>query len=284
MLPEYLNYRLTGIVKKEYTNASTTGMVSLASKTFDSMIIESLSLPNRLFTTLSYPGEIVGELSPEIAHAVGGHTTVKLCASHDTASAFESVDFDKDSMLLSSGTWSLLGLKSESGNVSNPSMNANFTNEGGVGYIRFLKNIMGLWIIGQLRKEYGLDYAETERLARLSDYKTSFDVNDSLFTAPTKMSTAIIKWFTEHKIAAPNETKDIISSAYHSIAASYKVAVDEIEAITHNTYERLYIIGGGANDNYLNALTTRYTKKNVIAMPIEATAIGNLKVQITTEV
>lgn len=283
MLPEYLNYRLTGVMKKEYTNASTTGLITHGAKVFDMDIIDALALPRYLFGELLHPGEIVGTLLPEIEKIVNGNTMVKLCASHDTASAFESVDSDDVSLILSSGTWSLLGLKSESAIIRDKSMTANFTNEGGVGYIRFLKNIAGLWIIGQLRKEYGLDYSETEKLARMSDYKQIFDVNDSAFTAPLKMSEEISKWFEGRGITVPTSKQDIMNTAYHSIADSYRQAVDEIEDITGKTYEKLYIIGGGAYDNYLNALTTRYTKKEVIAMPMEATAIGNLKVQMRTE-
>lgn len=283
MLPEYLNFRLTGTMKKEYTNATTSGLVNAASKAFDAQIIQALALPAHLFTELSQPGDAVGELLPDVVAKVGGNTKVVLCASHDTASAFESLDFERGALILSSGTWSLLGLKCEEANRSEASRQANFTNEGGVGCIRFLKNIAGLWVIGQLRKEFGLDYAQAEKAAKASGFASVFDINDPAFTAPASMSAAIQSWFLREGLAAPERQGDLLNAAYHSLAESYRQAICEIEAITAKTYDKIYIIGGGAKDCYLNALTTRRTKKEIAAMPMEATAIGNLRVQMRTE-
>lgn len=178
---------------------------------------------------------------------------------------------------------SLLGMKTDKADISDASRRANFTNEGGVGYIRLLKNIAGLWVVGQLRKEYGIDFAQAQQLAKSSDYTMCFDINDSMFTAPTRMSEAVIEWFEKREMDVPETRNDILNAAYHSIAASYRQGVCEVEAITKRTFHKLYIIGGGAHDNYLNALTTRYTKKEVIALPIEATAIGNIKIQLGVE-
>lgn len=283
MLPEYLSFKLTGIKKKEYTNATTTGLINVKTAEFDKGIIEKSGLPPRLFTGLYKPGELVGQLKSEIAAEVGGNLKVKLCASHDTASAFESVDTPDDSVILSSGTWSLLGIKSKIPLNSAEALKANFTNEGGNGYIRFIKNITGLWIIGQLKKELKMGFDEMSDLARQSDFRSAFDINSDDFTAPPSMAAAICGWFLLRGISPPKTNADIISSAYHSLAQSYKIAVEGLESVLDKKFDKIYIIGGGAKDGFLNELTALYTKKEVVPMPIEATSIGNLKIQINEE-
>lgn len=280
MLPEYINYRLTGVIKKEYTNATTTGLVNVETQEFDKEIIATLSLPEKLFPSLSKPGEVVGHLLPEIVAEVGGQSTVMLCGSHDTASAFEAMDMEKDSILISSGTWSLIGAKICKANTSMMSKNANFTNEGGIGYIRYLKNVMGLWFNVRLHQEFELEYAEMQSLAKLSKYNKVFDVNDPVFTAPECMSAAIKKWYLDKGITPPETQADIINSVYISLAAEYKKSIAEIEMLTGIKYNTIYIVGGGAKNEIINSYTAELTGKNIIPMPIEATAIGNLKIQM----
>ncbi len=280
MLPEYFNYKLTGIVKKEYTNATTTGITNIKSKQFDEDIINALKLPKNLFLPLGKAGDIVGGLSQDIAVEVGGQTLVKLCASHDTASAFEAVDMEEDSILISSGTWSLIGAKLKDAKITKASKRANFTNEGGVGYIRFLKNITGLWFNIKLSQEFNLNYPKMQSLAKTSQYYKIFDVNDPAFNAPESMSKAIKHWFVCRGIAPPKTQADYINSVYLSLAAGYKKAIEEIEALAATKYNTIYIVGGGALVENINAYTAELTGKNVIALPIEATAIGNLKAQM----
>ncbi len=280
MMPEYFSYKLTGVMKKEYTEATTMGMINAETGEFDKEIVEKLGYPKKLFGALSRPGTEVGGLLPDVAKEVGGQIKVVFCASHDTASAFEAVETSDTCAVLSSGTWSLLGAKLPSPVTSKKAYERNFTNEGGVGYIRFLKNIMGLWIIGELRKEFGTDYAEMVEEAKKSDFEELFDVNDRTFLAPKKMSEAIIDYYARQARPTPKGRADLFNAVYRSLAASYKEAITELEEATGKRFDEICIVGGGAKNGYLNDLTARFTGKKVTALPIEATAIGNITVQI----
>jgi rhamnulokinase len=283
MLPEYFAYKLTGVYMPEYTNATTTGLINVHTGQYDMDIIRRLGLPERFFGHVYPPGTHVGTLTDQITTRVRGRSNVCLCASHDTASAYESVDTDEHSPFLSSGTWSLLGIKLKKPLITPAGMKANFTNEGGVGYIRFLKNITGLWILRRLQDEYRFTYDTMEWLAAGNNYEGTFDVNDPAFNAPPVMSQAIIAKLAELGEPAPSSPADVINSAYLSLAQSYKRAIDELQSITGEEYTKLYIVGGGARDRYLNTLTARATGKEIIAIPVEATAVGNLRVQMRAE-
>lgn len=280
MIPEYLAYLLTGKAVKEYTNATSTGLVNAQTKEFDKELIDALDLPEKLFTPLNMPGTIVGQLSNDVAKEVGGQVTVKLCPTHDTASAFYAVDNEEDSVLISSGTWALVGAKIDSANTSRNAMNANFTNEGGVNNIRFLKNITGMWINVCLKNEFGKSFDEMTALANLSTFDGVFDVNDKLFSLPDCMSKKIVDWFVSRNEEIPSTEGDIYRCAYRSMAFGYKKAVDELEQCLGRVFNKIYIVGGGANNKSVNAFTAEFTHKTVVALPIEATAIGNLKSQI----
>lgn len=277
MIPEYFSYLLTGVKKKEYTDASTTGLVNAELKEFDVEIIDKLGLPRHLFPKLSQPGTVVGELKEEIAKEVGGQITVKLCPSHDTASAFEAVNCPKDAIIVSSGTWSLIGTKSEVPNTSVKSFESNFTNEGGVGYIRYLKNIMGMWIVNQSLKGKSYSFKELEAMVRASDYKEVFNVNDPSLNAPENMEVAI-KALLKHN--PPKDDAELFASIYRSLAYSYQVASNQLEENLNMKFNYIYIVGGGANNKVINELTEELTGKKVVALPIEATAIGNLNSQM----
>ena len=216
----------------------------------------------------------------DIAAEAGGQTNVVLCATHDTASAVEGIPMEQgDAPFLSSGTWSLLGVKLASPVTTPESCKANFTNEGGVGYIRYLKNIMGLWIIQCVQKQLGISFAEMVELAKASTYTRIFDVNDARFSAPQDMSAEIRAALAETG-APPATDADLINCIYHSLAYCYGEAYREMEAVTGQHWDKLYIAGGGAKNATLNELTAHYTGKQVVALPIEATAIGNLKIQM----
>ncbi|MGN0114748.1 MAG: FGGY-family carbohydrate kinase, partial [Acutalibacteraceae bacterium] len=180
-----------------------------------------------------------------------------------------------DSPFLSSGTWSLLGAKIKSPITSDDSRKANFTNEGGVGYIRYLKNIMGLWIVQCLQKQMNISFGEMVELAKTSSYDKLFDVNAERFRAPTDMRAEIAD-----ELGGELTDADILNSVYRSLAYSYSVAINELESLVGKQYDKLYIAGGGAKNTYLNELTAQFTNKQVIALPIEATALGNLKSQM----
>ena len=185
MIPEYLLWKLCGVKAREYTNATSTGLVNAQTKEYDPEILKALGLPEAMFPKLTAPGTVLGSLTPNIAAEVGGQTKVALCATHDTASAVEGIPMEQgDAPFLSSGTWSLLGVKLAKPITNPESRRANFTNEGGMGYIRYLKNIMGLWIIQCVQKQLGISFAEMVELAKTSTYTRIFDVNAARFSAP----------------------------------------------------------------------------------------------------
>lgn len=277
MLPCYFIYKLTGKKVHEYTNESTGALLNAYTEKYDLEIIDKLGLPRKLFNDIYKPGYYVGNLLPEIEAKVGGNTKVLLCPTHDTASAFEAVDVKEDTVILSSGTWSLLGIKSKKPIISNESRKANYTNEGGVNYIRLLKNIMGMWIPNKVKDELSLSQEYiNENIANI-DYKETFDVNDSSLISPTNMKNAVMKLLENNP---PKNDLELFSSIYHSLALSYKNAIAELENITHTKYRKICVIGGGANNKYLNNLIHQYSNLEIIAMPIEATALGNIKIQM----
>ena len=279
-MPEYLMFKLTGIKMHEYTNASTSGMLDCFDNVYSKEIIERLGFDKKLFNKLSKPKTIIGPFREEIIKEVGGNINVILCPTHDTAAAVEGIPMNGNNPYISSGTWSLLGIKLDKAINSKKALNANYSNEYGPNYIRFQKNIMGLWIIQNLSKQFNLDFIEMIELAKTSNYTEIYDVNDNIFLANENMKDAIILWYEKNNITLPQNNADIINATYHSLAYSYKKAIKELEEITNQVYDCLYIVGGGAKNKYLNELTQKYTNKKVIALPIEATAIGNLLTQM----
>ena len=282
-IPEYLMYKLTGIKKHEYTNASTSGMMDAITNSYSKEIIKCLDFDCKLFKELSKPGTFIGYFKEEVVNEVGGNIKVVLCATHDTASAVEGIPMIKNAPYISSGTWSLLGIKVK--NVINTceSKQANYSNEYGPDYVRFQKNIMGLWIIQCLSKQMNLDFPTMVQMSLESNYMELYDVNDDCFFASNNMKEEIINWFEKNNIKAPETDADLINTTYRSLANSYKKAIHELETITGEIYNDIYIVGGGAKNNYLNELTRKFTSKNVIALPIEATANGNILSQIRGE-
>lgn len=269
MVPEYLMWRLTGVKAKEYTNATTTGLVSARTGEFDLELVERLGLPAHLFPKLSQPGTVIGEY--EGIKAV-------LCATHDTASAVEGIPMEGEQLYISSGTWSLLGVKTPGPLTDEKSMAANYSNEGGVGCNRYQKNIMGMWIVNRLRGELCPDkpFPEIVAEAEKSAFDGTVDANARAFLAPESMQAAFNAALEEK----PEGVGDYFRCAYRSLALSYRNAIRELEENTGRTYDKLYIVGGGAKNQFLNQLTEEATGKKVIALPIEATALGNLKIQM----
>ena len=277
MLPSYFIYKLTGIKTHEYTDESTGALLNAKTGKYDMELINKLGLPTHLFGNINKPGEFVGYLTKEIEKEVGGNCKVILCATHDTGSAFEAVDVDEDTVILSSGTWSLLGIKTKDPIISEISLKRNYTNEGGVNYIRFLKNVMGMWINNQLKTEVCYTQGYVDSNIYLSNYKVTFDVNDSSLIAPKSMKNALMKLL---EICPPQNDIELFSSVYRSMAVGYKEAIDELEEITNRKFNKILIVGGGAKNKFLNEQVEYYTKRHVIALPIEATAMGNLKIQM----
>ena len=269
MMPEYLLYKLCGVKAREYTNATTTGMISAQTGEFDLEIVDTLGYPRQLFPKLCQPGTVLGEYE--------GISCV-LCATHDTGSAVEGIPMEGNHPYISSGTWSLLGVKTPKPITDSGSEKANYSNEGGVGYNRYQKNIMGMWLVHELQRELCPDtpFPEIVKLAEASSFDGLVDANAPEFLSPKSMKAA----FDEALGTAPETLGDYFRCAYRSLAISYKQAIDELEANTGKKYEKLYIVGGGAKNQFLNRLTENATGKEVIALPIEATALGNLKIQL----
>ncbi len=299
MIPDYFNFRLTGIKKQEYTNSTTTALVNAFSRQWDTELIRKLGLPDKLFGSLSMPGTEVGHLLPEIQDKVGYDAKVVLPATHDTASAFLAVPAkDENAVYLSSGTWSLLGIENEKPVTTSQSRMNNFTNEGGAWYrYRYLKNIMGLWMIQSVRRELnGTAYIEgrTSRYAdgrnwsfpdliseaeRTESFASVADANDEMFLAPESMIDAVKEYCRKTDQKVPESVGEIVKCVYLSLSECYRKAIDELSELTGRKFTSINIVGGGCRDMYLNKMTAAAAGLTVYAGPVEGTAIGNLIIQ-----
>lgn len=287
MIPDYFHYRLTGVKKQEYTNATTTQLVNPRTNTWDYELIERLGYPREWFGPLSMPGTVVGELTPKLQAEVGFTCQVVLPATHDTGSAVLAVPSNAwDVLYISSGTWSLMGTERMEADCSLESMKRNFTNEGGYEYrFRYLKNIMGLWMIQSVKKELaaaGQDYSFGElcQMASQETISSLVDCNDDCFLAPESMIQAVKDFCEKEGQQVPETPAQLGAVIYNSLARCYGETVRELEQVTGKHYGQVHIVGGGANADYLNRLTARYTGRTVYAGPTEATAIGNLAAQM----
>ncbi len=285
LIPDYLNYLLTGEKKTEYTNATTTQLVSPVTKDWDRELIQTLGFPEGLFGAITLPGTRVGSLKPEIRQQVGYDVTVIQTATHDTASAVVSVPSTEDHLLyISSGTWSLMGTERPEADCGEASRKANLTNEGGYDYrFRYLKNIMGLWMIQSVRHEWGDRYSFAE-ICAMAEKENAFpsrvDANDDTFLAPESMIRAVQDFCARTGQRVPETPGQIAAVIYRSLAECYGKTIREIEALTGRNYDCIYVVGGGSHADYLNRLTAEATGKTVVCGPGEATAIGNLAVQM----
>ncbi|MCI2049234.1 MAG: rhamnulokinase [Lachnospiraceae bacterium] len=285
MLPDYFHFLLTGNRCSEYTNATTTQLVSPVTGQWDRELTGMLGFPEKIFLPLSMPGTPVGHFRKEIADDLGFDCEVVLPATHDTASAVMSVPSVSDDVLyISSGTWSLMGTETHEAVCTPAAEKANFTNEGGYERrFRFLKNIMGLWMIQSVRHELGdsLSFAQLCGMAEESrDFPSRVDVNDSCFLAPESMTGEIRAYCGRTGQKVPDRTGEIAAVIYRSLAESYADTAQQIEEITGRHYSAIHIVGGGSKADYLNRLTAEITQRTVLAGPGEATAAGNILAQM----
>ena len=306
MIPEYLNYLLTGKMVNEYTNATTTGMLNARTMQWDPDVLEALDIPAKIFGPVSMPGSSLGHFTDAVAQLVGYDCKVILPATHDTGSAFLAVPAqDDDAVYLSSGTWSLLGVENKEPITTEASRLQNFTNEGGYQKrFRYLKNIMGLWMIQSIRRELnGIDYVEgkgvgRERaehtigfgelidMAREEEQKAQgvpaprVNVNDDRFLAPESMIEEIKAACRETNQTVPETTGAVMRCVYESLTGCYADAIAELSKLTGRTYTSVNVVGGGCQDAYLNDMTARACGIPVYAGPIEGTSLGNLIVQM----
>lgn len=285
MIPEYLNYRLTGVAMNEYTNATTTQLVNAKTQDWDFELLEMLGLPTKIFGELNMPKTLVGPLSSEMAERVGFQTNVVLPATHDTGAAVMAVPTNSDdSIYLSSGTWSLMGIERLIPDCTETSRQHNFTNEGGYHHrYRYLKNIMGMWMMQNLRREFKHKYTfeELYELAHIGRYFTStVNVNDESFLAPESMIQAVQDYCDKTGQDKPETECELLYCIYKSLANCYAETVAEIQEVTGRVFDTIHVVGGGCQDKFLNHLLVETTGKEVYAGPVEATAIGNLMAQM----
>lgn len=284
LIPDYFNFLLTGVKRTEYTNATTTQLVSPVTKDWDYELIDRLGYPGKIFGAISQPGTLAGNFRKEIQEEVGFDCQVILPVTHDTGSAVAAIPTTEDDALyISSGTWSLMGTELLEADCSTESMIRNLTNEGGYNYrFRYLKNIMGLWMIQSIRKEFAEEYSYGYicEQAQKQSIPSIVDCNDDMFLAPPSMIGAVKEFCEKTGQQAPQDEWEIAAVIYNSLGKCYGDTIAQIEEMTKKQYGCIYVVGGGSNADYLNQITADYTGRTVYAGPGEATAIGNLLVQM----
>ncbi len=289
LMPDLLNFFLTGEKKTEYTIASTTQMFNSVKHEWAYDLLEKMGIPTNILTDVVYPGEIVGKIKPELAEELGiDEIPVIAVASHDTGSAVASVPVvdEKDFIYISSGTWSLMGVELDKPNVSEDALKYNFTNEGGVNKtIRFLKNIMGLWLIQESRRQWDregelLSFDELEKQANAAEpFASLIDPDYPAFQTPGNMPKRIREYCEKTGQKVPQTKGEVVRCIAQSLAFKYRQTVEGMEEVTGNKYNVVNIVGGGIKDKMICQFTANATKRKVSTGPVEATSIGNVVVQ-----
>lgn len=289
LLPDLLASWLSGSRAAERTNASTTGLLDLRTGGWDTALMEQLGLPPGLFPALVDPGTVLGVLTPAVAEEVGATGPVEVVAvgSHDTASAVVAVPMTgRDSAYISSGTWSLVGVELDGPVLTEASREANFTHEGGVdGRVRYLKNVMGLWLLSESLRTWrrqGLEPDLADLLAQaaaVSGPVPVFDPDHPTLMAPGDMPARIQALCRAAGVPLPDEPAVLVRSILESLAAAYADAVETAERLSGVAVETVHVVGGGSQNVLLCQLTADRTGRRVLAGPVEATAVGNVLVQ-----
>jgi rhamnulokinase len=286
-IPDLLNFWLTGEIVAEYTNATTTQFVDARSRTWATDLLSALDLPSRLLPPLAEPGTHVGQLGADVSTALAG-TPVVAPACHDTGSAVASVRVGGRRAFLSSGTWSLLGTEVSAPIISQRSRDLNFTNEGGVcGTTRLLKNIAGMWLLQACLRswaEFGLRFEYSELLGAASDdrhaFRSLFDPDHATFLHPPCMVTAIASYCRRTGQPEPADPPAFTRAILESLAFKYRFVLDRLEELTGGAIDEIQIVGGGSRNRLLNQFTADATGRTVFAGPVEATALGNIAMQM----
>lgn len=287
-MPDALNYLFSGVKKSEFSIASTSQMMVPGTSQWNLELIEKVGIPAKILQEIVWPGTILGSILPEVAKETGSaQVPVIAVAAHDTGSAIVSVPCQcEDFVYLSSGTWSIMGIESPQPIISEQSLKCNFTNEGGVeGTTRFLKNIMGMWLIQEVQRIWaneGTNYSwiKMVELARESQpFQFLIDPDDPMFLNPKDMTQAVRDYCYQTAQGTPRTHGETIRCIYDSLALKYRYTLEQIEDVAGKKFEVIHIIGGGANNHFLNQLTSDATGLEVVAGPTEATAIGNVMIQ-----
>ena len=288
-IPDLMAYFLTGEMKAEFTIASTSQMLDAKTQAWDDELLEKLSIPKKILPEIIPCGSISGMLSDEICEELGcKKVPVIAVASHDTGSAVVAVpNVTDDFIYISCGTWSLFGTELSKPIINEKTEKYNFTNEGGYGgKVRLLKNIMGLWLIQESRRQWireGFDvsYGDLEKEALACEpFKCFVDVDDDAFSLPGNLPKRILEFCQKTGQYVPQTRGEIMRCIYQSLAMKYRYTYERLEDITGKKYDAIHMIGGGTKDNLLCQMTADFCKINVIAGPIEATATGNVAVQM----
>ncbi len=285
-IPDALIYMLTGKAVCEYTVASTSQMLNPATGDLDLGILEALGIPREKFGVMTQPGAVVGELSAQVQEATGlGAVPVVAVAGHDTGSAVAAVPAeDSEYAYLSCGTWSLLGIESEKAIITEDSFRENFTNEGGIeGTTRFLKNICGLWLFEQSRKEFKdvpSSVGELVALCEKSSYEGLINPDAPCFAAPASMTTAIREYCLATGQPAPETPADYCRCIFRSLALRYRQVVEILEGMCSFPIKKLHVIGGGSQNRYLMQYAANALNMPMICGPVEGTALGNVLMQM----
>jgi rhamnulokinase len=289
LIPDLMNYWLTGEKTCEFTNATTTQLYDLEAEGWAEDLLQKMSLPDSIFPKIVPPATKLGSLLPEVAREVGldAQLPVVAVASHDTASAVVAVPAEGDDFAyISSGTWSLIGVETPQPVVTPEAMKANFTNEGGFGgRTRFLKNVMGLWLLQECRRMWakeGQDYSY-EELTRLAEDAPAFgplvDPDHHEFLSPGDMPSRIRRFCEATGQETPEEPGEIARCIFESLAMKYRWVVKQAGKITGQRVEAIHVVGGGSQNFLLCQLTADATQLPIVAGPVEATALGNVMVQ-----
>lgn len=287
-LPDALSYLLSGNKACEYTIASTSQFLNPLTKKIENKLLEAIEVHPSVIPPLIKPGKVVGLLRDSIAKECGlNPIPIIAVAGHDTASAIVSIPAkNKKFAYISSGTWSLMGIEVDEPIINEQSYKMNFTNEGGVeGTIRFLKNITGMWLLEQCRKEWEqlgrtYTYDEIIKMAKTAKgFQCFVDPDDAVFANPESMIESIIKFCTDSGQSAPKEDAEFIRCIFESLALKYKYVLSCLCELSPHAIEVLHIIGGGSQNKLLNQFTANATGLPIVAGPYEATAIGNIMMQ-----
>ncbi len=285
-IPDLFNFWLTGRKVCEFTNATTTQCFDPRARAWARPLLRRFGLPTDLFGEIVPPGTVVGSLLPAVADEVGFSTKVVAPACHDTGSAVVAVPAEGDGhAYLSSGTWSLMGIEVAEPIINERTLALNFTNEGGVGMIRLLKNIMGLWLVQECRRAWqragsDLSYDDLTRLAEAAPPLASLvDPDDADFVAPADMPAALAAYCLRTGQPVPGTPGELVRCALESLAMKYRWTLERLDELAGRRHEVIHIVGGGSQNRLLNQFTAEATGRRVVAGPVEATAIGNVLMQ-----
>jgi rhamnulokinase len=287
-IPDLFNFWLSGVAACEFTNATTTQFYDPRKGDWSKELLQKLGIPTHFLTTVIQPGTIIGSVSSAVAKTIGASTVPIIApACHDTGSAVAAISGASESVFISSGTWSLIGTEIREPIINKLAQRLNFTNEGGVcGTTRLLKNVMGLWLLQRCVHDWQLDgvkytYGELTEMARSrSAFRSLVDPDNASFLHPENMPEAITDFCNETNQPVPEDPAAMTRTVIESLALKYRVVIDLLETLTGKSYDTIRIVGGGAKNDLLNQFTANATGRKVVAGPIEATALGNIGMQM----